>query len=338
MKTYRIGVLGLTHDHVWGNVKELVALENAELAGVSDPNEPLRVKAAEEFGCAGWRTDAELLDEAAPDAVYVFGSNRDGTASAVEALGRGVHVLIEKPMAADLAGADAMLAAAKEGGARLMVNWPFAWEPQLQHALALAASGSIGRLWQVKYRAAHRGPKELGCSEYFCDWLYDARRNGAGALMDYCCYGAVLASVLLGKPASVTGVAGRLCKDDIDVEDNAILVMSYPRAMATAEASWSQVGYLTSYATAIYGDSGTLFVEPGDGGRVLTATVDEPMGVVLEVPEPAPETRSGSAHFLACLESGDAFMPLADANHGRDAQAILEAGIQSVASGCGEGL
>ena len=78
----------------------------------------------------------------------------------------------------------------------------------MQHALDLAQSGEIGEVWQVRYRAAHQGPKEMGASEYFCDWLYDPNRNGGGALMDYCCYGAVLSRVLLGRPHSVTAVTG----------------------------------------------------------------------------------------------------------------------------------
>ena len=37
----------------------------------------------------------------------------------------------------------------------------------------MAQAGEIGQLWQVKYRAAHQGPVELGCSPQFWEWLYD---------------------------------------------------------------------------------------------------------------------------------------------------------------------
>ena len=74
-----------------------------------------------------------------------------------------------------------MLAAAKEQGTRIMVNWPFAWWPMLQKGIAMAQGGDIGRIWQVKYRAAHEGPRELGCSEFFCGWLYDDFRCTASA-------------------------------------------------------------------------------------------------------------------------------------------------------------
>jgi predicted dehydrogenase len=47
----------------------------------------------------------------------------------VAAAQKGLHILIEKPMAADYAGAVALYGAAKKAGVTLMVNWPFAWWP-----------------------------------------------------------------------------------------------------------------------------------------------------------------------------------------------------------------
>ena len=58
--------------------------------------------------------------------------------------------------------------------------------------------------------------------------------------MDYCCYGADMASYWLGRPKSVVGIAARLEKDYIDVDDNAIILMKYPGAFGIAEASWTQ--------------------------------------------------------------------------------------------------
>ena len=53
---------------------------------------------------------------------------------------------------------------------------------------------------------------------------------------------------------------GRLVKEYVLVDDNAVIVMQWPRAIAIAEASWSQIGHLTSYVTAIYGTEGTLLI------------------------------------------------------------------------------
>lgn len=321
-----IGVLGLHHDHIWDNLKELAPLANGKLVAAADPNEPLREQVKGEYGCNVYDDYQTLLEHDQIDAVYVYASNREGAELAVEAANRGKHVMVEKPMAADLAGAQAMLDAAETNNVRLMINWPFAWWSQMQHAIRIAQAGEIGRLWQVKYRAAHQGPVEMGCTKFFSDWLFNDHLNGGGALMDYCCYGSVLSRVLLGQPDSVIGLEANLCKKDLPVEDNAMLVLRYPAAMATSEASWTQIGKLSSYLTTIYGEEGTLLIEPREGAKLFKATHDQEQGVEVEVPEAAPELKSASAHFLWAIETGGDLNPLCDPNNCRDAQEILERG------------
>ena len=325
----RLAVLGLTHDHVWSNLAELRRVKGARLVAAADPHAPLRTRAKREFACATYADARVLLERERPDAVLIFSDNAAHVPLTELAAAHGAHVFVEKPLAADLRGAERMLAAVKRAKVRLMVNWPVAWWPQLQHAVALAKSGEIGDVWQVKYRAAHAGPREMGCSRHFSEWLYDARRNGGGAFIDYCCYGAMLARAMLGRPTRVTGVAERLLKRDLRTEDNGLLAMHYPHALALAEASWTQIGHLTSYFTFIYGTTGTLLVEPGDTGRLLRATAKEPDGKAVKVPRPAAHLRSASAHFIHGLKTGAPFHLLCDPTIGRDTQEILEAGIRS---------
>ena len=200
------------------------------------------------------------------------------------------------------------------------------------HAMNLAQSGEIGELWQTRYRAAHQGPKEMGASEYFCDWLYDPNRNGGGALIDYCCYGAILSRVLLGRPHSITAVAGNLVKPDIDAEDNAVLLMQYPKAIGIAEASWTQIDKFTSYSTVIYGSEGTLMVEP-ENSRLLLATQKHSEGKEVEVPELESYMQNPINHFLHGIESGDAFLNICRPGYCRDVQQIIQAGSEAAANG-----
>ncbi len=322
---YRVAVLGMIHDHVWDNLPALRDCEQAELVAAWDENGPLRERAKQEYGCRAYDDLEELFDQEAPDAVYVFSSNKNGAEIAIQAMEQGLHVLIEKPMAATLQEAQRMLAAAKKHNVRLMINWPFAWWPQLQHALNLASRGEVGDIWQVRYRAAHQGPEEFGCSSYFCEWLLDPVQNGGGAMMDYCCYGANLARVLLGVPASVTGTKATLCKTHLKVEDNAVVLMHYPKALAIAEGSWTQIGKLTSYLTVIYGTKGTLVVEPRVGGQLLLATAENPSGSEVQVPELPKHLTNSAEHFFWGLTSSEGFQPLCQPETGRDVQAILSA-------------
>ncbi len=328
---HRIAVLGLHHDHVWGNLEELQLTGRAELVAAADTDPELLAKYRDQFPGSTYESYEALLEAEDLTAVYIFGSNKLSEDLAVKACERGLHCLVEKPMAATLEGASRMLEAANRNGVRLMINWPFVWWPQLRHGIAMAQAGELGQLWQVKYRAAHQGPVELGCSKQFCEWLYDDELNGAGALMDYCCYGAVLAEVLLGRPERVFGVKVRTgLKPDLALEDNAMLVLSYSNALATTEASWTQIGKLTSYSTTLYGSEGTLLIEPDHDGKIHLATADQPEGYEISVPEQPAHLKNVSLHFLAAIEDPNLkIYPLCEATHCHEAQWILEEGIKS---------
>lgn len=332
MKTYRIGVLGLHHDHVWTILEQFASLENAKIAAAADIHRPLLHKFDRLYGGATYHQDyTALLDREDLDVVLVYGSNRVGSRLAVEAMNRGLHALVEKPMAADRADADLMLAAAGKNNVRLMINWPFAWWYQLQHALYLALEQDfIGRVFQMNYRAAHEGIVEMGHSHYFAEWAENPELSGGGALIDYCCYGAVLSRVLMGQPEAVTGLWGNLCKDYLTVDDNAVIVMKYPKAMSVAQASWTQHGKIGAYTPMIYGQRGTFVIEPRTGGRLFHADDVHQKGVELEVPTPAPHMTSAAVHFLWSIENRDkALHPLCDPLHARDANAIMDAGVAS---------
>src|SRR5438552_3932510 len=243
MARLNVGVLGLSHDHVWGNLAALSAGHHGRLVAAADPDAGLRDRLRALHGAVATHdTFDAVLERRDLDAVLVFSDNRTSAELGVRALGRRLPVMLEKPMAADLAGARALLAAARTAGVPLMVNWPTAWRPALRHGLTLALEGAVGAPVQLSHRGGHAGPREFGCSPQFCDWLYDPRRNGGGALVDYCGYGAVLCRLVLGRPQAVTAVRPAPRKAGLVAEDTAVVVLSYPGALGLLGASRTQVG------------------------------------------------------------------------------------------------
>lgn len=332
-KTYRIGVAGLTHDHVWGNLENLAASDKGQLAAVADPHEALLDRVAQQHGCKVYQDYREMIERESLDVVYVFCDNAQGAEVGVYAAEHGLHVMVEKPMAATLDGAERLLAAAGAAGVRLMINWPVVWRPQVQAALELATRPEFGPIWQLTHRAGHGGP-DVECSSYFREWILDPGRNGAGALVDLCSYGINMAQVLLGRPDRVTAVVGQWREPVLPVEDNAIVVMSYPRAMATAEGAWGQVGQpATGYLATIWGARGAVVFGPGRGGRLWMTTADDPAYVEITPPTPAPHMANGTAHFLWALETGNEVYPLCRPSVCRDTQEVLDAAIRSAEQG-----
>jgi predicted dehydrogenase len=341
MATLRVGVLGLSHDHVWASLASVASGELGTLVAVAEPDPELRTRLAREHGgVAAHTTYDALIERRDLDAVFLFADNRTSADWGVRALSRGLPVLVEKPMAADLAGADALLASARAAGLPLMVNWPTAWRPALRHGLALVGKGAVGEPVQLSHRGGHAGPREYGCSPQFCEWLYDPARNGGGALVDYCGYGGILARTLLGHPDAVTAVAARLRKPSLDAEDNAVVVLRYPRALAVLEGSWTQIGGEPAFALIVHGDAGTLIVHQPrairDGQTVGAGRVQLVTREGSETIEPPPlpaEEREGATYFLSRLRSGRPIEGLCAPEVARDVQEVLAAALRSSATG-----
>ena len=337
----RVGVLGLSHDHVWGNLRSLAAGELGTLAAAAEPDPLLRARLGREHGgAAALATYEALLERTDLDAVLLFADNRAAAEWGVRALGRGLPVMVEKPMAADLGGAEALVSAARAAGLPLMVNWPTAWRPALRHGLQLVADGAVGEPVHLGHRGGHAGPREFGCSPQFCAWLYDAARNGGGALVDYCGYGGILARTVLGRPAAVTAVAAHLRKAGLESEDNAVVILRYARALAVLEGSWTQIGAEPALALTVFGDGGTLIVhqpravregETAGPGHVRVATARDTK--TIEPPELPADQRDGVTYFLSRLRDGRPIEGLCTAEVGRDVQEILAAALASAASG-----
>jgi predicted dehydrogenase len=341
MALFRVGILGLSHDHVWGNLAAIQTGEHGRVVAAADPDRQLRERFEKlHGGAAVHETFDALLERRDVDAVLVFSDNRTAAVLGVQALERGLPVMIEKPMAADLPGAQALLLAGRRAGVPLMVNWPTAWRPALRHGLTLAADGAAGEPTQLSHRGGHAGPREFGCSPQFCDWLYDPQRNGGGALVDYCGYGAVLCRLVLGRPQAVTAVAPPPRKPGLVAEDRAIAILSYPRALGLLEASWMQIGGEPAFAMIVYGERGTLLVhqprpsregERVGVGRVQLVTTDGSRFV--EPPPLPPDERDGPTHFLSRVGTGRDITPFCSADVGGDVQEIISAAQRSASTG-----
>ena len=104
------------------------------------------------------------------------------------------------------------------------------------------AADSIGPIKKMVVHDGHQGPKEIGCSKEFLAWLTDPVLNGAGALNDFGCYGADLMTWLMHgqKPIAVTAITHHY-KPGVypKVDDDATILVEYPKATGQIEASWN---------------------------------------------------------------------------------------------------
>jgi predicted dehydrogenase len=327
-KRWNVVIAGLSHDHIWGELVHWQGLPNAKIIGVAETDTRLIARFTAEYPDIPVFSTTEAMYSSLngqANITQIAAPNAHHARLAVEAFANGCHVITEKPMASTLVDADKMLLASKDSGLSLMVNWPTAWNPLFQAFHASIDAKDIGTIHYIRYRSAHNGPKEIGCDPAFVAWLYDEELNGAGAFMDYCCYGAVIAAYHLGLPSDVTGLRGRLAKDYEICDDNAVVTMKYPTAIAVAEASWSQVtGYFGGNPVA-YGSTAAVGIERGK--LLLLSGTDS--FTEIEVTQTAHPNQNGPQHFLNHLEMGTPILGVCSPLVSRNAQAILQAGLDS---------
>lgn len=200
----------------------------------------------------------EMLEKEMLDGLIVTDNNLASAKIAEAALAKGIPCLVEKPMAESYDSAKRMLAAAAKSGAKLMINWPFQWERGLHEAKRILDAGRLGHVVHMRFRNGHRGPKEIGCSKEFYEWLYSEELNGGGAIADFGGYGAVLSAWYFGAPSAVFGLRGKYTKDVPD--DHSLIVLKYPDKDVVLEATWATGAWDVTGNPTIHGTLGSLSV------------------------------------------------------------------------------
>ena len=241
----RLGVVGLTHSHVHGLLGR-TQRGDVVIVGIAEPDRALARRYAERYGLSMdivFASVHEMLEKTRPTAVAAFGSTYEHLAAVQAAAPRGIHVMVEKPLAVSLGHARQMKALADRHRIVLMVNYETTWYPTLYRAAGSVRDGTIGPLRKVVVRDGHRGPAKIrGVDPEFLAWLNDPVQNGGGALMDFGCYGANLMTYLMrgARPTTVTAVTQQLQPADYPrVDDEATIVLTYPDAQAIIQASWN---------------------------------------------------------------------------------------------------
>jgi predicted dehydrogenase len=120
-----VGVMGSNHARV------LAELPGIALAGIVDPDEKQRQFVCEALGCAGY-PDIEGLLAAGVDALTIAAPTHLHRELAMASIRRGVHVLVEKPIASSVEEGNAIIAAAQKAGVTLMVGHVERFNPAVE--------------------------------------------------------------------------------------------------------------------------------------------------------------------------------------------------------------
>ncbi|RYF93454.1 MAG: Gfo/Idh/MocA family oxidoreductase [Chitinophagaceae bacterium] len=244
-KPIRIAVAGTAHGHVsW--ILNRKDKPDAVVVGIYETDKQLVDRQVDRYKLDASMvfTDLNLmLDKVKPDAVVAFGSIYDHMKVVEAAAPRGIHIMVEKPLATNMKHVLKMQELAAKYKVKIMTNYETSWYPTTEKTYQLVHdSNYVGQIRKVVIHDGHEGPKEIGVGKEFFDWLTDPVQNGGGALIDFGCYGANLMTWLMKgeMPLSVTAVTAQY-KPEIypKVEDEASIIVAYKGAQCIIQASWN---------------------------------------------------------------------------------------------------
>ena len=277
----------------------------ASVVAVASRSAERAMEFADRFGIArAYGSYAEIMADDELDALYIATPHPQHYEIALAGIDAGKALLVEKSFTATVAGAEEIIAAARDRGVFVMEAMWTRFQPAIVTARRLVDEGAIGEVRQVQ--------ADLGV-----DRAYDPRHRlfdlarGGGAMLDLGVYPISFAHYFLGQPASID-VVGSLTPTGVDYEAGVLL--GYPDGRSASILI--SLRNPTPGAAGIFGTGGWIEVPPRfhhPNHLVLHRTGHDP-----EIIERPPLGRGYSHELLEvtqCVQAGrteSAVMPLDD--------------------------
>jgi predicted dehydrogenase len=329
-----VALLGLDHWYAAEHIAPALARsERARIVAVAHDDTAKAQSLLQGCDADVWTTDYRAaLDRPDVQIIVALYSTDRNVAICREAAALGKHIVSVKPMALDLAGADAIVAAVRAAGVHFFpLESQRRLSPDGQRLKRWIDEGRIGqplRFTQMLHGGlpmAWPGSKETG-------WWTDAARVPGGAWIDHAIYAVDTVRWLLDcEPAQVVGVSAKQRYAELAVEDFGVATYTLSSgAVAVIEDTWTaDRGYGFS-RTELFGSAGTITEDTNLRGTVALRG-DFGFDGALSI-EPKREPRSPVVdHLLAVI--GDQIAPAATVEDGRANLAACLAFYEAARSG-----
>jgi len=345
-KKWRIAGINFDFRHMDHLLACVAQARNAELVGIShhDPAEMADVIAAHHVPADRVFTDwIRCIESTRPEIVILCPASGAHAEWVAKVAPYGVHVLIEKPFAANLAQADEMIRIMRKARRRLAINWPLAWYPPHVTANRLVRVGRIGELQEVHFYDGNRSPiwdranpraTAPTPAQKKASWFYDP--NGGGSLVDYLGYGATLATWFFDgrKPTEVSTLTGG--GKGLRVDEQSVTIARYGEWLSTFHTRWGTFSDPWEHQPqprcgfVLKGSEGTISnydYQP----TITVQTKRHPAGKVMAVDRLKRPQQDPVQYFLHALENGEEITGPISVKMSRIGQQIVDTAALSAA-------
>jgi predicted dehydrogenase len=257
MAKLRWGILGT--GHIAGVfARGVAASQNGELVAVGSRAQASAERFAREFGASRAHGSYEaLLADREIAAVYIATPHPEHAAWAFRAAQAGRHILCEKPLTLNRAGAEQIAAAARSAGVLLMEAFMYRCHPQTAKVVELVTGGALGRVGLVQATFSFR-------TDFNPANRWWNRELGGGGILDVGCYPVSFARLIAGAadgqpfadPVSVTGAGQRHPQTGVDAVAAATLTFANGVIAQVA----CGIGLQQDNSLRVYGSEGWLHV------------------------------------------------------------------------------
>ncbi len=330
-----IALAGLSHDHVNGVLQQYKS-GKVKIIGIAEKDDELisRIRSRYTLPDSVFFKDLPtLLKHVHPAAVLAFNPISEHLAVVEACAPLHIHVMVEKPLAVTVKQAERIVALAAQYKIQVLTNYETTWYASNQYIQRkVHDSAAVGDIRKMVVHDGHEGPKEIGVSKESFQWLTDPETNGAGALVDFGCYGANLMTWLMNgtAPLAVTAIVKHI-KPAIypKVDDDATIVLEYPKATGIIEASWNWPFSIKDLE--VFGVKG--YLQAVNSNTIRSRESNQPY-VLQTLPAPSPPYRDYIAYLTAVLRNQiDPQLGLSSLQNNLIVVKILEAAIESAKTG-----
>ncbi len=221
----RTAIIGLGHLHPRTYMPHFQATPDVKVVAVAEPLDVLRGPFARDFGVNAYADWRELLAREALDLAYIYLPHADCPAAAAACAAKGLHVVVEKPVASTAAGCRQVVDACTRAG--VLFSTPYLWRyhPVCRAMKKFVDAGVLGRIVGCEGRCAAGGLHRY--LEGHAPWMLQKARSGGGPMYNLGVHWIDLYRWLLG--SEVTEVIGRNVRvnQDYDIEDNSFALATF---------------------------------------------------------------------------------------------------------------
>ncbi len=191
-----------------------------------------------------------------PDVAVIASDSNTHVELALQALRRGCHLFIEKPLSHSLDGVDRLVRTAAEAQRVVLVGCNLRFNPGLIHVKALIGAGAVGRVAAARAETGQYLPDWHPEQDYRTEYSA-SRERGGGVLLDSATHEIDYLRWMLGDVVRVSCFHGHLSHLRTDTEDTAAILLRFASG-AIGEVHVDYVQRVFSRSLHVIGDEGTI--------------------------------------------------------------------------------